>query len=232
MEIRILQMLEGAKRACGLTVVIDVFRAFTCASLLLERGAAGIIPVSSLERAKALHAELPGSLLVGERGGRIVPGFDSGNSPHQIMSLDVKDRLVVQTTSGGTRCLEAASSAPELLLGSFTTADAIIRYVRAKQPGVLSLVASGTRAEISAPEDLLCATYIEFALEDHPLEVHGVVDTLHLVPGAARFFDPANASWAPVQDFWLCADVGRCPFVMRAEKRLPGGELVFRAVPA
>ena len=112
MEIRILQMLEGAKRACGLTVVIDVFRAFTCASLLLERGAAGIIPVSSLERAKALHAELPGSLLVGERGGRIVPGFDSGNSPHQIMSLDVKDRLVVQTTSGGTRCLEAGSSAP------------------------------------------------------------------------------------------------------------------------
>ena len=72
MDIRIVELLEGAKSACGLAVVIDVFRAFTCASLLLERGAAGIVPVGSLEQARALRQALPGALLVGERGGRIV----------------------------------------------------------------------------------------------------------------------------------------------------------------
>ncbi len=231
MDIRIVELLEGAKSACGLAVVIDVFRAFTCASLLLERGAAGIVPVGSLEQARALRQALPGALLVGERGGRIVPGFDGGNSPAQALELDVRGRLVVQTTSGGTQCLAQASSASELMLGSLTTADALVRCLQARRPARVTLVASGTRAEISAPEDLICADYVKAALLGRPRDRGEVLEALRRVPGAARFFDPANASWAPEQDFWLCAGIGRCPFVMRAEERLPSGEFVFRAVP-
>ena len=98
-------------------------------------------------------------------------------------------------------------------------------------PSRVRLVASGTRAEISAPEDLICADYVKTALLGRPRDRGEVLEALRRVPGAARFFDPANASWAPEQDFWLCAGIGRCPFVMRAEERLPSGEFVFRAVP-
>ncbi|MBR5734025.1 MAG: 2-phosphosulfolactate phosphatase, partial [Desulfovibrionaceae bacterium] len=97
MQIRVLELLEGAKKASGLTVVIDVFRAFSCASYALARGAAGVVPTGSVERAMSLRESLPGSLLIGERGGRIVPGFDCGNSPSQLAALDVAGRVVVQT---------------------------------------------------------------------------------------------------------------------------------------
>ena len=72
---------------------------------------------------------------------------------------------------------------------------------------------------------------VKAALLGRPRDRGEVLEALRRVPGAARFLDPANASWAPEQDFWLCAGIGRCPFVMRAEERLPSGEFVFRAVP-
>ena len=48
MEIEILHLLEGAKRAKGLTVVIDVFRAFSCECYMYEAGADKVIAVGTL----------------------------------------------------------------------------------------------------------------------------------------------------------------------------------------
>ena len=49
MEINIYQMIEGAKKARGLTVIIDVFRAFTVEAYLFNGGADKIIPVGNAE---------------------------------------------------------------------------------------------------------------------------------------------------------------------------------------
>ena len=47
MDVQILHMIEGAKKAEGLTVVIDVFRAFSLECYLMARGAGRILPVGS-----------------------------------------------------------------------------------------------------------------------------------------------------------------------------------------
>ena len=44
MDIRILELIEGAKLAEGLTVVIDVFRAFSLECYLFARGAKEFCP--------------------------------------------------------------------------------------------------------------------------------------------------------------------------------------------
>ena len=49
MDIQILQLLEGAERARGLTVIIDVLRAFSLECFLADWGAAELRPVGSLE---------------------------------------------------------------------------------------------------------------------------------------------------------------------------------------
>ena len=51
MNINILQLIEGAKKAKGLTVVIDVFRAFSFEAYCLRLGAEKIIPVGVVEEA-------------------------------------------------------------------------------------------------------------------------------------------------------------------------------------
>lgn len=56
MEIRIESLLSGAERATGSVVIIDVFRAFTTAAVVLARGAEKIVMVSSIEEALALRS--------------------------------------------------------------------------------------------------------------------------------------------------------------------------------
>ena len=51
MNINILQLIDGAKKATGLTIVIDVFRAFTTACFIMTNGASAIYPVGSVSAA-------------------------------------------------------------------------------------------------------------------------------------------------------------------------------------
>jgi|GEM_PF-4211287 len=89
MDIQILELLDGARQARGLTVVIDVFRAFSLQPWLFARGADAIIAVGDEAEARRLKSELPAGVLIGERGGRILPGFDFGNSPSQTRGADL-----------------------------------------------------------------------------------------------------------------------------------------------
>jgi 2-phosphosulfolactate phosphatase len=57
MEIKILQLEEGARKASGLVVVIDVFRAFSTACYIMNNRADRIIPVASVEEALSLEGE-------------------------------------------------------------------------------------------------------------------------------------------------------------------------------
>lgn len=45
MDIQILECIEGAKKARGLTVVIDVFRAFTLEAVLFQKGLNALFPL-------------------------------------------------------------------------------------------------------------------------------------------------------------------------------------------
>ena len=88
MNIKILHMVEGAKEAIGLTVVIDVFRAFTVEAYLMNNGAEKLIPVGDMQIAYDFKEKDSNCILVGERHGKILPGFDYGNSPSQIKDVN------------------------------------------------------------------------------------------------------------------------------------------------
>ncbi|MCB0214603.1 MAG: 2-phosphosulfolactate phosphatase, partial [Anaerolineae bacterium] len=77
--IQILDFVDGARQATGLTVVIDVFRAFSTACYLFDQGAERVIPVEGLETARMLQQQNDSFILIGERGGRKVGGFRYGN---------------------------------------------------------------------------------------------------------------------------------------------------------
>lgn len=76
MNIQILQLIDGAKAARGLTVIIDVFRAFSVEAYLFAQGAEKIIPVGDVALAYRLKQENPQFVLAGERHGKILQNFD------------------------------------------------------------------------------------------------------------------------------------------------------------
>lgn len=218
MNIQILQCIEGAKQARGLTVIIDVFRAFTVEACLMQQGARQIIPVGDVASAFAYKAVHPDTVLCGERGGRIIDGFDFGNSPSQIAGVDFTGKTVVHTTSAGTQGIVSATGAEEILGGSLVCAGAIARYIRHKNPEQVSLVCMGLEGKTPTQEDTLCARYIRSLLEGTPLpEMPEEIEILRRTSGA-KFFDPAQKDIFPPEDFTVCTQAELFPFVLRLRK--------------
>ena len=95
MEIRILELLEGARNARGVTVIIDVFRAFSLEPFLIDQGAEALYAVETVETAWAMKERDPEIVLMGERHGRKLDGFDYGNSPAAVNGIDFHGKTIV-----------------------------------------------------------------------------------------------------------------------------------------
>jgi 2-phosphosulfolactate phosphatase len=221
MNVQILQMLQGAKNAVGLTVVIDVFRAFSLACYFFENGADTILPIGDIEAAYRVKRENPDFILAGERHGRKQAGFDYGNSPDEIQNINFTGKTIIHTTSAGTQGIAHAIGADEIITGSLVNAGAVAQYILQSNPLQVSLVCMGNAAKSEAEEDTLCAEYIKSLLERKPCDIDSAVKSLKTT-GGRRFFDPANKDWAPENDFYLCTDLNRFPFVLKAEKSPEG----------
>ena len=218
MNIQILHLIEGARQAKGLAVIIDVFRAFSTACYVVRNGASEIIPVGDIELAYEFKEQNPDYILMGERQGKMLPGFDYGNSPTDIQDIDFSGKTIIQTTSAGTQGFANAKDAEELISGSFVNAEAIAAYIKKKSPAEVSLVCMGTWAVKPAEEDTLCAEYIADRLHHRKVDRQTIYNRLKASKTARKFFDPA-VTWAPEKDFDLCLNIGLCDFVLKAEKR-------------
>lgn len=222
MNIQILHMIPGARAATGLTVIIDVFRAFTVETYLMRNNAHRIYPVGDVQIAFDYKEKHPDTtLLCGERKGIMIEGFDFGNSPSQLEGVDLTGKTVVHTTSAGTQGIANAVNADEIITGSLVNASAIAEYIRRKDPETVSLVCMGLNSIRETEEDNLCAYYIKSLLEGNPLpDIQQQMDDLRNTSGA-KFFDKSRPEF-PERDFELSIALNTCPFVLRLKKN-PGG---------
>lgn len=220
MNIRILELIDGAKAATGLTVIIDVFRAMTVEAYVIENGAEDLIPMGDINGAYAYRDAHPGTILMGERGGAICPGFDYGNSPMAIKDVDFTGKTVVHTTSAGTQGVANATGASEILTGSLVNAKAIAEYIKNSGAEEVSLVCMGLAGVESTREDTLCAEYIKALVEGTPIDLAAGIAECKATSGA-KFFDPADTVF-PEEDFWLSVEADKFDFVLHVEQGADG----------
>ena len=217
MKIQRFSLIEGAKQAKGLAVVIDVFRAFTTAAYVMANGAERIYPVETVEEAFELKRSHHDWILMGEREGKQVPGFDYGNSPYDVKDVDFTGYSVIQTTSAGTRGLFNAYQADEILPGSFVMADAIVDYIKKRDPETLSIVAMGWGGKAKSPEDELLGVYIEEKLLGIEPDFNEMKAEIRADPQGAKFFDKAQPLFKE-GDFHCAMDINRFDFCLRLVK--------------
>ena len=221
MKVDILEFVEGARKAKGVTVIIDVFRAFSVACYAVDAGAVRIIATSEVSEAFQLKKKYKNSVLVGEREEKKIEGFDFGNSPTEIIKADLTGKIVIHTTTAGTQGLINATNADAVLTGSFVNAGAIIKYIKSVDPEHVSLVAMGYRAASSADEDLICAEMISTELNNEIFNPENKIANLQNTSGK-RFFNPDNIDFSPPTDFFLCTMINKFNFVLKATRRFDG----------
>ena len=190
MEIRIESLLEGARRARGTVVIVDVFRAFTTAAVALARGAARIIMVAEIEEALQLRDEGVGDICVGEVNGIRPEGFDYGNSPCEMTQASLKGKVVIQSTRAGTTGVAAATQAEVVYAGSFVVADATAKAILRDDPACVTIVAMGWNARVRTDEDELCALYLRNLMQGRRPDPEAIRRLVLASGEAVKFGDP------------------------------------------
>jgi 2-phosphosulfolactate phosphatase len=229
MEICIDSLLAGAARARGVVAIIDVFRAFTTAAVVLARGAAKIVIVSNVEEALSLRSAGVGHFCMGEVGGRAPPGFDLGNSPFEALQANIEGMTIIQRTSAGTQGLVAAKHATQLYAGSLVTAKATANAMLRHSPRQVALVAMGKDGASRADEDELCAIHLRNLLQGRQGSRSGIRDVILAGPQIPDFHDPEKPYLHP-RDLEIALDVDRYEFAVRV--MLEEGHLVARREPS
>jgi 2-phosphosulfolactate phosphatase len=198
---------QGAEAAEGLAVIIDVFRAFSCAPLFFHFGAARVILEPDPKKAVMLKRQDPAVVLVGEVDEVPIEGADLGNSPSHIIqkgALFFRDKTVVhRTTAGVTGATAAFVKADEVVLGSFVMARAIAGYIKERDPDRVTLVAMGERARRPAPEDEACADYMEHLLTGTPYDPVQIFSDVVFQPTAQKFI-LGEKNYLPREDPIFC----------------------------
>jgi len=89
-------------------VVIDVLRATTTIAWALHNGAEAVQAFADLDQLRAEANAWPAErrLLLGERGGSKISGFDLGNSPVAVTPEVVQGKRLFMSTTNGTRALQ------------------------------------------------------------------------------------------------------------------------------
>jgi 2-phosphosulfolactate phosphatase len=142
--------------AGGTAVVIDVLRATTTIVHALAAGATAVVPCRTIDDARAVAAKLPPetTLLAGERVGLPIAGFDLGNSPDAFTTRTVGGKLLVLTTTNGTKALLHCHRASQVLAAAFANLSAVCAVL--ETAAQVDLVCAGTGGHVTE-EDLLVA---------------------------------------------------------------------------
>lgn len=214
MEVHIDSLISGAERATGSVVIIDVFRAFTTAAVVLARGAVKIVMVSNVEEALALRSAGIGQLCMGEVRGRAPSSFDLGNSPFEASQAHVEGKTILQRTSAGTQGIVSARRADQLYSGSLVTAKATARAILKHSPQHATLVAMGDNGVTRNDEDELCAIHLRNLLQGRPGHVQGIREVILAGARIADFHDPAKPHLHP-GDLEIALDIDRYDFAVR-----------------
>jgi 2-phosphosulfolactate phosphatase len=136
-----------------IVVVIDVLRATSAICAAFDNGIKSIIPVPTVE--EAMEYKKKGFLAGAERKGQIVEGFDFGNSPYSYMKEEFKGKEVVLSTTNGTKSIDVAKDAENVVIGSFLNLDALCKWLAVQNKNVLCLC-SGWQDKFNL-EDTICA---------------------------------------------------------------------------
>ncbi len=138
-------------------VVIDVLRASTTVITALHNGAKEIIPVNSVESVVKISSSLFGdvTLRAGERNGKMIEGFNLGNSPLEYTEEIVKGKSIILLTTNGSPAMVKGRHAKNLLIAGFVNLSTVVTFLSEMQNDFV-IICSGKESRFCM-EDAVCA---------------------------------------------------------------------------
>jgi 2-phosphosulfolactate phosphatase len=201
-------------REC-LVVVIDVLRATSTIATALYNGAKAVIPVDSVEKCIRLGRSME-CITAGERDGQVAEGLQYGNSSFEYPRSFVEGKILVLTTTNGTKLLHMAlaKGATEIITGSFLNLSSLCEHLVAQKRNVI-LACAGWKDRVNM-EDTLFAGAVISAIGNHFHIDCDASQMAHCLYGNAKddlyeFMKARNAShYHRLMNYGLEKDICHC----------------------
>jgi len=177
MKIQLLSLREGAEKATGTVVIIDVFRAFTVQAVAFSHGVEKILLTDEVAQAIEWREAGLGDFVMGEDRGIKPDAFDFHNRPRPFLAREQswQGKTLIHRSSSGTRGVCWASpTADRIYAASLWAAEATVQTILRENPAVVSIVAMGLGGAARADEDELCAYYLRSRLEGRQPDIEAV----------------------------------------------------------
>ncbi|HLP17568.1 MAG TPA: 2-phosphosulfolactate phosphatase [Bacteroidota bacterium] len=147
-------------------IVIDVLRASTTIATALLNGAREIIPVNTVESAVKISGNLFGDVVLrgGERNGKMIEGFNLGNSPAEYTIEAVKGKSIIFCTTNGSSAIVKARHAKNLVVAGFINMSSVLEFI--KEIGEDFCILCAGKQSLFCIEDSVCAGMIITELMD------------------------------------------------------------------
>jgi len=181
----------------AIVVVVDILRATTAIITAFMHGVKKIIPVATLEEARAYKEK--GYLVAAERDGIVRDFADFGNSPFNFQQEIIRNREIVYSTTNGTHCIMLAADSYRVLIGGYLNLDAIAATIQREQHDLLILCA-GWKSKFNLEDTLFAGALAKKVLQDD------------------RFYTICDSTHASV-DLWTMARQNMMAYIEKAAQR-------------
>jgi 2-phosphosulfolactate phosphatase len=166
-----------------------VLRATSTIATALHNGASSVIPVATVQQCIEL-GESVGGITAGERDGKVAEGLTYGNSPFEYPRSFIENKVLVLTTTNGTKLLHMAldRGAPEIITGSFPNVSAVCEHLIASDKDVL-LGCAAWKDRVNL-EDTMFAGAVISTIKSHfniLCDSSAIAENIYLEAGEDRF---------------------------------------------
>jgi 2-phosphosulfolactate phosphatase len=197
------------------TVIIDVFRAFTTASYVLNSQPQSYMLALKQNVVDELAAKHMYSLVIGKpEKGTSSHVYHIPNSPSRVLEAQVKDRNIIHRTEAGAKGILQAQDATIILAASFVNAGATVRYIKTLKDYDLRIVPMGHEGSTPSLEDDICSDYIASLINNQKINFAQYIPQLKEGPG--RYFFSSDQWQYPREDFDRCLEIDRFDFAIQA----------------
>ena len=159
-------------------VLADILRATTSICYAFSNGVSSVIPVASLDEARALKEK--GYLVASEQDGKKLDFADFGNSAFSFTRERIGGKTLAYCTTNGTRALDIAKSRGPVAIGAFSNLTALKNWITGRQRNIV-ILCSGWKNHFCLEDTLFAGALAQMLVRDsgfHPLcdAVHASMD--------------------------------------------------------
>ncbi len=180
-----------------IVVIVDILRATTSICTAFKNGAKAMIPVPTIEEAKEYKKK--GYIVASEKDGKVLDFADFGNSAFDFSVENVKDKVVAYCTTNGTKAIELAKDAEQVVMGSFINLRAVSDYLIEQDKNVVVLC-SGWKNKFNLEDSVFAGVLVENLIDSGK-------------------FDPNCDSAQAALDLWKTAETDLLGFIEKAAHR-------------